>query len=401
MKRRLFLTGALAGTVGTVGAAAVGVGAGTDAPDKAPLMTSPLVVMAPREDGVECVFSVSRLCLARIECRDQDGVVTTFATDEYGMVPQGSWVIRVRVGGLKPGGVYQLRAVVEASGGEAAREESPWKTIRTFDPAAVKSRFVVWNDTHENVETLRRLHEITPGADFLLWNGDVCNNWNAESQLIPIVLNPAGQDVTAGRPLVLVWGNHDVRGRWAFRLKDVVATPHGKPYQAFRNGPVACVCLHTGEDKPDNHPSFGGRVALEGLRREQAAWLKQIIREPGIRDAPYKVVFCHIPLRWTKEAETTNFAKGEYDLFARDCRNAWHDSLVEWGAQVVVSGHTHEDAWVPANERFPYAQMVSGGPIPKEARWIEGVADASGLKLVMRDLEGKTVREAVFGKAGS
>jgi hypothetical protein len=105
------------------------------------------------------------------------------------------------------------------------------------------------------------------------------------------------------------------------------------------------------------------------------------------------VVFCHIPLRWTTERETVHYDKGEYDAFARESRAAWHDSLVRWGAQVVISGHTHDDEWIPANEKFPYGQLVSGGPKPAIARWIEGKADVSGLKLVMRDLDGKVARE--------
>ena len=65
----------------------------------------------------------------------------------------------------------------------------------------------------------------------------------------------------------------------------------------------------------------------------------------------------------------------------------------------MISGHTHEVAWVPATEAFPYAQMVSGGPVPEHARWIEGTADADGLKLVMRDLDGRVVQEQVIRRS--
>lgn len=396
MKRRSFLSGTLSGTVGAVsfGANLPSDDAGAEPPKR--LMLTPAVLMAPRPDGVEVVWAVSRLCRGWVECRHADGPVVRHASDDFGMVPQGDSVMRVRLSGLEPGKVYQIRVVVESGDGEKAREESPWKEFSTLDPTSGSVRFVVWNDTHEHHETIRRLHEVTPKADFLLWNGDTCNNWDRESQLIPALLHPAGQDITAGRPLLVCWGNHDVRGKWAFKVKDLVATPQGRPYYAFRSGPVAFICLHTGEDKPDNHPSFGGRVAMEGLRREQAKWLEKITKEPGIRDAPHKVVFCHIPLRWVREPASTRYLKGEYDHFARECRTAWHEFLTKWGAQVIVSGHTHQDAWIPSDEKFAYAQMVSGGPKPDAARWIEGSADGAGLKLVMRDLDGKIIREAMF-----
>lgn len=383
----------MAGTVGVVAL-------GAETPDgKKPLMVTPAVVMAPRADGVEVVWAVSRLCRGWLECRETGGEVMKHSADDFGFVPQGDSIMRVRIVGLKPGTAYEVRAVVESGDGEKAREESPWKPLRTLDPSAKESHFVVWNDTHEHHDTIRKLHEATPAADFLLWNGDTCNNWDKEEWLVPTLLAPAGQDVSAGRPMFLTWGNHDVRGKWAFKVKDMMAMPHGRPFYAFRHGPVAFICLHTGEDKPDNHPSFGGRVAFEPLRREQAEWLKTITAIPEIRDAPHKVVFCHIPLRWIEEAPETPYEKGGYDAFARECRAQWHDSLVKWGAQVVISGHTHQDELIPANDKFPYIQLVSGGPKLQAARWIEGKADATGLKLVMRDLSGKTAHELVIPRA--
>lgn len=374
---------------GTLGAVALGA---EDGAALVPLMATPAVVMAPRADGMEVVWAVSRLCRGWVEYREQ-GEVRKFAADEFGMVPQGEKILRVRVSGLKPGAKGELRAVVESCDAAKQREEGPWKPVTTLDPAAPATRFVVWNDTHEHHDTIRKLHEVTPSADFLLWNGDTCNDWHQEAWLVPTLLHPAKQDVTAGRPLLLTWGNHDVRGKWAFKVREMMATPSGRPFYAFRSGPVAVISLHTGEDKPDDHPSFGGRVAFESLRREQAEWLAQVTRAPGICDAPYRIVFCHIPLRWTEEAPETPYASGGYDAFARSSRAAWHDALAAWGAQVVISGHTHEDAWIPSNEKFPYAQLVSGGPKFNAARWIEGTADADGLKLVMRDLTGGVVHE--------
>jgi hypothetical protein len=382
---------------------ALGAGEGTAAesppPAAGPLLVTPASIMAPRADGVEMVWAVSRLCRGWVEWREKDGEVHVLAADPFGFVPQGDSVMRVRIDGLQPGKSYEVRVIVEAGDGEKAREETPWKSFRTLNPAAESSRFVVWNDTHERAETISRLNEVTPAADFLLWNGDTCNDWNDESKLILTLLKPAGQDITQNRPLLLSMGNHDIRGKWAFKLPSMVAMPHGRPFYAFRNGPVAVICLNTGEDKPDDHPSFGGRVAFEPLRREQAEWLKKVITIPEIREAPNKVVFCHIPLRWKSEPESLDYANGEYDHYSRSSRELWHDSLVAWGAQVVISGHTHSDAWFPANEKFPYAQLISGGPIPAAARWIEGVADGSGLKLVMRNLSGEVTREITLPRA--
>jgi hypothetical protein len=163
--------------------------------------------------------------------------------------------------------------------------------------------------------------------------------------------------------------------------------------------------MHTGEDKPDGHPTFSGRVAFEPLRAEQAEWLRDITARPAFRDAPYRVVICHIPLRWIEEP-LFDYDRGEYDSFSRVSRDAWHDALVAWGAQIVVSGHTHAPAWLEPTDEFPYGQLVSGGPdadsaSDEAALWIEGAASASELVLTLRDLAGDPVREIRLPPASS
>jgi predicted phosphodiesterase len=397
MKRRGFLGKVAGGAVAGVTTGMVSAQAQTA--ESSSLVKTPAVIMAPRADGVEVVWAVSKLARGHVEWKGEDGSSGTAGADRFGFVPQGDEILRVRVTGLKPGGRYSLRAVTESTEGKD-RVEGPWKKFRTLDPSAGSTSFVIWNDTHQNEETLKRLHASTPPGDFLLWNGDTCNDWHQEDWLVPTLLHPAGQDVSADRPLLLVWGNHDVRGKWAFKVPEMVATPDGRPFYAFRSGPLAVLCLHTGEDKPDNHPSFGGRVAFEALRREQAEWIRQVTAQPDFRDAPYRVVFCHIPLRWTEEVGDAGYEKGGYDAFSRSSREAWHDVLVAWRAQVIISGHTHSPAWIEATAQFPYAQLVGGGPQPDRATWIEGKADANALSLVMKDLAGKVVREVLLKPVG-
>ncbi len=360
-----------------------------------PLIKTPAVLMAPRSDGLEVVWAVDRLARGWVEWQGPDGSTGRAAADAFGFVPQGEQVIRVRVAGLKPGTDYQLRAVAEAGDGAPLKEAGPWKKFRTLDPHGATTSFVVWNDTHQWADTLKQLHEATPPADFLIWNGDTCNNWDQEDWLTPTLLYPGGQDLSAGRPLFVNWGNHDVRGKWAFKMPAWIATPDGRPYHAFRSGPVACICLHTGEDKPDDHPSFGGRVAFDALRREQAEWLVEATARPEIRDAPYHVVFCHLPLRWKVEQEVA-YDQGGYDAFSRRSRDAWHDALVKWRTHVIISGHTHQPAFLPATAEFPYAQLVGGGPTPAQATYITGTADATALRLAANNLAGKVIVAATF-----
>ncbi len=385
MKRRHFL-----GTVASAGASRL-LAQETAGGTKPSLVRTPLVLMAPTEHGLEAVWGVNRLSRGLLEWETEAGTQGVAATDSFGLTPQGERVLRVRLDGLPPGTRGRIRSRTTAAvDGESVT--SDWKSFRTLDSSASSTRFVMWNDTHVNQETLRQLHAVTPAADFLIWNGDTCNDWIQEELLVPTLLHPGDCDITKGRPLFLTWGNHDVRGPQAFRMSDVVATPNGRPFYAFRSGPVAVICLHTGEDKPDDHPSFQGRVAFDALRAEQARWLAETIRHPGLRDAPYRMVFCHIPLRWLDESRQ-DYATGGFDRHSGRSRTAWHDTLVSWKAQVILSGHTHQPAWLPPTEAFPYGQLVGGGPQPARATWTEGVADATQLRLKMTRLNGEVVHE--------
>lgn len=393
MKRRGFIATSLGGILGTGAVTAVAQEAVKVA---GPLLRTPLNLMAPREDGLVAVWAVSELCRGWVEWRSAGGEEKgKAAMTGAGFVPQGDEIFRVDLAGLKSGKEYEVRAVVEAVEG-GRKEESDWRKFRTLDAGAKSTRFVVWNDTHEHNETIAKLDDATPQADFFVWNGDTCNNWNTEEMLIPTLLHPAGRDITKGRPMLLVPGNHDVRGQFGFRVPQIIGMTADRPYCAFRSGPVAVICLHTGEDKPDDHPSFKGRVAFEELRKVQTAWLEQTIRRPEIKDAPYRIVFCHIPLRWIKEPETVDYANKGFDHYSKRSRDAWHDLLVKWKAQVIISGHTHNAQYLPATDKFPYAQLVSGGPKLEVARWIEGVADGKELKLTVRDLAGVVTHEAQF-----
>ena len=127
------------------------------------------------------------------------------------------------------------------------------------------------------------------------------------------------------------------------------------------------------------------------MRREEAEWLAKVIEQPEIKNAPYRVVCCHIPLRWIDEA-----TKHSYDHYSKRSRDLWHESLVKWGTQIVISGHTHRDAQIEANTEFPYAQLVGGGPKMTQARLITGKADAKQLVLTVTDMDKKKTQELNF-----
>lgn len=374
-----------AGTVGTTRA--------QDAKKPAAMTTGQPAVMAPRTDGAEIVWRINGLAKGYVEYGKTAQLGSVARDDGWGLRPAGKEVLKVRLDGLEEGTRYFYRVVTENFDHKHPKKETGTiRSFRTLSATAPETSFSIWNDTHQRKDTIRKLAAMTPAADFLLWNGDMSNDWYRDGEVAETLVTPGGGvDFTAKCPLVLLRGNHDLRGNHAWQVRDYTATPDGKPWCAFRSGPVAVICLDTGEDKADDNRYLFGRVACEPMRREQAQWLEKTILRPELRDAPYRIVFCHIPLRWTDEK--TDYG---YDWFSKRSRDLWHASLVKWGAQCIISGHTHADAFIPSSEEFPYAQLVGGGPRMEEARLLSGKADAKQLTLTTTDMTGKVTRTNVF-----
>jgi hypothetical protein len=271
---------------------------------------------------------------------------------------------------------------------------SPEYRFRTLDAAADATGFAVWNDTHENSETLKVLHKLTTALnpDFLLWNGDQSNDVHFEKDMAGQFLTPAGLSIADKWPLAYARGNHDLRGPAAGSLAGFTGTPEDRFYYGFRSGPLAALVMDTGEDAPDDQPYFGGRAAFQAMQRRQATWLKSVTKEPWFRDAPHKVLFCHIPLYFTRDIFPQQHRWECHDI----CRALWVPTLVEAGVKVIISGHTHDFRWMPAKKGQPIAQLIGGAPQPRFATFIQGNATRERLALKMTKLDGTVVADVMF-----
>jgi acid phosphatase type 7 len=323
--------------------------------------------------------------------------------DQAGLMPFAEHVLKFRLPPLPAGKAVRYRLRARSVGWVKVRQfyhgemkfgewqHSPEYSFRTLDAGAAQTTFAVWNDTHENSETLKSLHRLTTGLqpDFLLWNGDQSNDVHFERDMAEQFLSPAGLTVAERWPLAYVRGNHDVRGPGARSLAQFTGTPTDQFYYAFRSGPMAALVMDTGEDAPDESPQFGGMAAFQPMQRRQAEWLKNVVKEAWFREAPFKVLFCHIPLWFTRDIFPTH-KRWECHHF---CRELWLPTLLAAGVKLVISGHTHDSRWMPAKAGQPIAQMIGGGPQPGFATFIQGTATREQLRIKMSKLDGTVLRE--------
>jgi acid phosphatase type 7 len=408
MDRRLFLS-----AVGALPIASVVRGADT-APQSVqantftagsgdgPIFIGSPVVSGPAPDAMTILHPIARHATGWLEYAVEDGPFERVDALVSGLMPEESHAFKFRLPMLPAGKKIRYRLKAHSVGWTRVRQfehgqlvvgeeqATPEYSFRTLDPAADKATFVVWNDTHEKSETLRALQEQTAAAkpDFLLWNGDQSNDCHAEEAMAGQFLMPEGLAIADRWPLAYVRGNHDVRGPAARLLPRFTGSPGDRYYYGFRSGPVAAIVLDTGEDKPDDDVRLGGLTNFAAMRREQTAWLESTVGEAWFRDAPFRVLFCHIPL-WWGERDIDAFSK----ITSKACRDAWSPILQKSGVRVVISGHTHKLDWRPASDDQPIGQLIGGGPVPKIATISHGTATRDELRLTMKKLDGTVVAD--------
>lgn len=417
MNRRTFLTATL-GTAGALPLAAQNYSDYTkdprpDVPDGAwtagemdgPVFNGSPVVSGPAPDAISILQPVRRLTTGHLEFAVEDEAWQRVDGGHAGLLPMSEHVLKFRLPPLPPGKMVKYRVVARSAGWVKVRQfyhgefragetqRSTERRFRTLDPGAATTRFAVWNDTHENAETLKALDVITTPwrPDFMLWNGDQSNDIHFERDMAGQFLAPAGLTIADRWPLAYVRGNHDVRGPAALSLPGFTGTPDDRYYYGFRSGPMAALVMDTGEDKPDDSPYLSGLGAFQKMQRQQAEWLKRIVKEPWFREAPHKVLFCHIPL-WFRHPRIPDhtFAGTKF------CRDLWAPTLAEAGVKLVVSGHTHDFVWMPAKDGQPIAQLIGGGPQPQSATFLQGTATRDALTLRMTKLDGQVVADVTL-----
>lgn len=395
MDRRAFLGGSIA-----VGAAASLVAEPSPAADESPALPSVLqgapVLTGPAAESLTVLQAIRGAASGFVELQVAGEDWRRIDAETDGLLPFDKHVLKFRLPPLPAGKSVKYRVTATPIDFQnaykivrGAAEVSAEHAFRTLDPAAYETKFVIWNDTHENQETIAAVHAKTAAAkpDFFLWNGDQTNDIYDEAKMGNQYLAPGGLPIAADYPLAYARGNHDVRGPAARSLARFTGTPDDRFYYAFRSGPLAVLVMDTGEDKPDDAPVFGGLAAFAPMRRRQTEWLAKITAEAWFKSAPHKILCCHIPLWWTDERE-----RGAWS-FSKVCREAWLPQLQAAGVKLVISGHTHQAAWLPAGADRPIGQLVGGGPKFSAATIIEGRATADKLTLTMSDLTGKTLHE--------
>jgi len=382
-KRRNFLK---ALTIGSVAAAMPKIGTASDKmlpksiqADEFSLLTQPYLQHLAT-DGITVCWITNRRAFSHVEywLADKPQDVKIQQTIKDGMVLANNTVNKIRLTGLRPGHSYGYRVVskeiVEFKAYAktfGATLKSADFTFQTVDPNSHTAALLVMNDIHDRPNSFGLLEGLY-GSDAyqeVLLNGDTFDYQTGEQQLIDHLINPCTALFASRKPFMLMRGNHETRGDFAYALGQYFENINDNAYFAFTRGPVFFVALDTGEDKTDDDDAYHGMAQFDLFREKQAAWLKDVLQSDEAKRALYRVVIMHIPPYHSGDWHGT-----------MHCRRVFGPVLAEGNVGVVISGHTHRYGIHTAQEDHSYPIIIGGGPKEGQRTIIKVEANQSVLE---------------------
>lgn len=385
---------------------------------------SPPVVQNPTETSFSVSWMISGKATGWVEWGTSKDLGHKATPAHHGLMSLSEYVLSASITNIPAGSQVFYRVVtmpIHYNHAYSIEKGTPIvgeiRQLKLPKASADTCSLAMVNDTHDHEKTISslatRINQLDPDA--LIWNGDACDTFETPQQTARICLTP-GQSPSepahggwaSTRPLFFTLGNHDARGVSARTLPEVITpwpldhddpaglapTPYaaGRYCFAKRIGPVAVICLDTGEDKPDRRDVWGGMAAYEPYREAQRKWLLQALQQPEITSAPYLITFCHIPLRGLP-GDNDGMGDTGYAGYSGFGQKLWLQPLLDAGCQMILSGHTHQHRIDKPSKEFPIYQVVGGGPKTNNTSLVFIRADKKNLQLSIENIDQKEVAQ--------
>lgn len=339
----------------------------------------PAYLQNQTEKGISIFTILSKPALAWLEILDNAGnVQQTIHQSEDGMINANTDFFHFTVEEAPRSFRYRIKA-------KEIQKFDPYKIVYAqeietpiFEAKLAKNnqeeiRCLVYNDVHEQKSSYRDLvpNQDTSIYDFFVLNGDSFHYVSNQEDITEKLLKPI-EFIATGKPFIMNRGNHETRGSFARNFKQYFGYPNNKYYQAFKRGPIFWIMLDSGEDKPDSHEVYAGTVDYDNYRKEQAKWLETVLQSKERKSAQHTVVISHIPIFHSDDWHGT--------LHNREC---FHPLFQKYKIDAMVSGHTHQYGYYPADKDHNYPVFIGGGPKAGKRTIIDISGSAKSLAIRM------------------
>lgn len=305
-----------------------------------------------------------------------------------------STVHSVHLTGLQPGTRYRYRVysqeVVSHVGWRVTYGNVAATSVYGKQPLAFKTsdhnrqsvNFAMINDIHGKSDVLEKLvsHCDLKTTDMFLFNGDMVSIFNSEKEIFDGFMDKATELFASELPMYYTRGNHETRGSFATAFQDYFSPKQEHIYYMFRQGPVCFVILDSGEDKPDSDLEYAGITVYDQYRTEQAEWLAKVLESKEYKEAPFKVVVCHIPPfgGWHGDQEVAE---------------KFIPLLNKANVDIMLCGHLHRYVRNEPKDGVRFPVIVNSNNTILKAE-----AQPGKLSIKILDLEGKEVDKLTLSK---
>lgn len=345
------------------------------------------------ETGATLVFTTNKLVVPGIMIRSGDGEFELIQNSHEGLMDVGDNIQKVRIENLDPGKAYEYKLFACE-----IKEYRPYKctfgdtllsqtyNFKTFDSKHDRVNFTVFCDIHDRADKLSKYLQSNAieKQDCYFLNGDIMGYIVEERQLFSSFLDTCVSNFASEIPFFYARGNHETRGKFARQLKDYLEFPDDRYYYAQTIGPVRFIVLDGGEDKPDDSKEYSGLVDFDPYRLEELDWLKKEVVSDEFKDATVKVVIIHMPIIERK--------KNWYGMAF--LAEHFGPVLQEAGIDLMISGHTHQNAWIDAKKSgFDYPVMISSNN-----NYIEAEVTKDEISLILKSVDGQVEKEYIIEK---
>lgn len=240
---------------------------------------------------------------------------------------------------------------------------------------------IVLSDMHEKAAKVGGLLKGVEWdkTDFVLLDGDFVDSFESESDLYNGVLDTCVDIFARKKPLVIVRGNHETRGKKAHELKKYFHFPENKYYYTYSIGTTLFIMLDSGEDKADSDIEYNGFADFDAYRSEQAQWLSEVVTSDAFKNAEHKIAFMHIPPYDDKRGHEWH---GDLEV-----RSKFVPILNKAGIDLMVNGHRHRYSFqTPKVEENNFPILVAD----HKTRY-NLLIDKTGIKIIGTDIDAKEV----------
>lgn len=210
-----------------------------------------------------------------------------------------------------------------------------------YPPSSEKFNLYQVADSHGMVDgaisSAKVFEEKYGKIDILVLNGDVIDHSGDVENFNAVYDIAAG--ITKGEiPIVFARGNHDTRGIFAEAFEQYTPTQFGKSYFSFRISDIWGIVLDCGEDKCDAHPEYGNANCHEFFRKEETAYIEEIIKNKDNEYANPEVnkilAFAHVPFT-RRFSPPFNIEEETYAYWSKLLKESIKPEL-------LLAGHTHK-----------------------------------------------------------